>query len=166
MLNNCKISQYKIKKILRCFTKDLTAVEASKLTKLNIKTINRYYNIFRKIILQIVLVVLKIRPEHGDFIGYIKGEYGDKCYFKIYKIDEETFVHTKLLEKPKNSNYAIHDKDFNKYLSFLYKRLSKFHGLKGQGYYYQLFESSIKYKYTEEELFNLIWEQLLKTPKF
>lgn len=160
MLNNCKISQYKIKKILKDFTQDYTATETSKLMKLNIKTINRYYTIFRKIILDLVVKILKLKPEAGEYIGAIKGSYGYKCYFKIYKLDEKTFVHTRLSEKPSDLKYAIHDEDFNKYLYFFYKRFSKFHGFTREGYHYQLFESIVKYKYTKEELFDLIWEQM------
>lgn len=47
-MKNSKINQYKIKKILQCFSNDLTAVQTSKLLNLNRKTIDRYYNIFRE----------------------------------------------------------------------------------------------------------------------
>ena len=45
-----KLSNYKIKKILRCFTLDLTAVQTGKLLGFNRNTINRYYTIFRNAI--------------------------------------------------------------------------------------------------------------------
>jgi len=44
--NKAKISQYKIKKIMKCFCLDLTATQTSKLLELNRKTINSYYNGF------------------------------------------------------------------------------------------------------------------------
>ena len=160
MLSNSKISQYKIKKCLKYFTEDFTSRETSKLMILNKKTINRYYNIFREIVLQLIVNRLKIHPETGTYIGYIKGEYGTKSYLNIYKVNEKTFLHTKLCEKPSHKEYAMHDKDFNKYIGFLYKRLGKFRRLAEQGYYYQLYESVLRYNYREEELFNLIWEQL------
>lgn len=163
MLTNCKISRYKIKKILKCFTEDITAIEASQLIKLNRKTINRYYNVFREIIIQLTVSTLKIKPDAGEFIGYIKGSYGYKCYFKIYKIDEKTFIHTRASEKPINAQKAANDPDFNNYLCYFYKRFPKFQGFTEKGYHYQLFESILKYSYSEEKLFNLIWKRLLNS---
>ena len=166
MLSNSKISSYKIKKILKCYTKDYTAEEVSKLMILNIKTITRYYNIFREIILQLIVNRIKMNPEIGTHIGYIKGEYAKNCHFNVYKVNKKTFLLSKLLEKPSNKEYAMHDKDFNKYLGFLYKRFSKFNGLTEKGHYYQLFESVLRYNYKEKDLFNLIWEQAqVKLPK-
>jgi transposase len=43
-----KLSDYKIKKILQCFTNELTAIQASKVLNLNRHTIDRYYQIFRE----------------------------------------------------------------------------------------------------------------------
>jgi len=165
MLKNSKISQYKIKKILKYFTKDCTVKEVSKTMTLNAKTITRYYNIFREIILQFIVHRLKINPELGIYIGHIKAEYGPKPYLKVYKVNEKIFLLSKLCEKPYNKYYALHDKDFNKYLGFLYKRFGKFHGLTNQGYYYQLYESILRYNYSEENLFNLILEQLQIKPQ-
>lgn len=165
MLSHCKKSHYIIKKILKFFTEDFTATETSKQLNLNRKTINRYYNIFRKIILKLNTKSLKFDPNSVDYIGWIKGTYGYKCYFKIYKQDEKTFFCTKIPEKPNSKKLATEDDDFSKYLSFIYERFSKFHGLSGKTYFYQLFESSAKYKYTKNYLFNLIWKQLLKDQK-
>jgi transposase len=52
MIKYSKISEYKIKKILKLFCEDLTAVKAANILKLNRKTINRYYGIFREKIMQ------------------------------------------------------------------------------------------------------------------
>ena len=51
MLRYSKISPYKVKKILKCFSEDLPAVKTASLLDLNRKTIDRYYNIFREKIL-------------------------------------------------------------------------------------------------------------------
>lgn len=162
MLKNCKISQYKIKKILNCFAKDYTSTEASKLTKLDRKTVNRYYSIFRKITLQLFINSFGFHTNDKEYIGYIKGEYGPKAYFNIYKINEKNFLFVKLKEKPKDKMYAIHDKDFNKALGFIYSRFTKFYGFTTQSYYYQLFETMLRYNHSEEELLNLIWKNLKK----
>ncbi len=165
MLKNCKISEYKIKKILKCFVEDSTATEASKSVKLSRNTINRFFNIFREAVLQLVVTELKIKPGAGEYIGYIQGEYGYKCNLKVYKINEKIFVFTRLLGKPDNTRYAMHDEDFNKYLGFIHQRFHKFRGFSGDGYSYQLFESLVKYNYSEQELFKLIWEQIPKTSR-
>ena len=165
MLNNCKISQYKIKKLLNFFVEDYTATETSNLTKLNRKTVNRYYNIFRKLIMQFVVGSINAEPESGEHIGYIKAEYGHLCYFNVYKINKKIFILTKRSEKPTKTQYATHDEDFNRFLKFLHNRFSNFYGFSEQGYYYQLFESMVKYNYKKEELYNIIWKQLKTLPK-
>jgi len=90
----------------------------------------------------------------------MKGEYEPECYLNVYKVNEKTFLFSTLFEMPEGNRYAMHDKDFNKYLGFLQKRFAKFHGLTEKAHYYQLYESILRYNYGEEDLFNLIWEQL------
>lgn len=60
-----RLSKYKIKKIIECFSEDITATSASKILKLNRKTVNRYYNEFRQKILQKSLE--EHRQEFGEF---------------------------------------------------------------------------------------------------
>ncbi len=43
-----KISDYKIKKILKCFCLELTASQTFKQERFNRHTVERYYNIFRE----------------------------------------------------------------------------------------------------------------------
>lgn len=106
--------------------------------------------------------ILKIQPKPAEYIGYLKGSYGPKVYFNIYKINKRIFLFTKNLNKPSNTKYATDDEDFEKYLFYLHKRFSKFHGFTEQSYYYQLYEVICRYNFSEEDLFNLIWEKLLK----
>ena len=47
-----RLSRYKIKKIIKCFSEDITATSASKILGINRNTINAYYNEFRKNILE------------------------------------------------------------------------------------------------------------------
>lgn len=47
-----RLSRYKIRQIIFCFSEDITATSASKLLKLNRNTINAYYNDIRRKILQ------------------------------------------------------------------------------------------------------------------
>ena len=46
------LSRYKIKKIIKYFSEDITASSAAKILKLNRKTVNSYYNEFRRLILE------------------------------------------------------------------------------------------------------------------
>lgn len=162
MLRKSQISPYKIKKILECFAADYSATETAKQLKLNRNTINRYYHIFRKISLLLVTETLSINSDDKAYIGYMKGEYGPQDYLNVYKINEKTFILIKSKEKPDNEYRAITDVDFNRFLGFLYNRLSKFHGFNGIGYYYQLYETSLRYNNTEKELFTIHWERLRK----
>lgn len=162
MLNYCKISRYKIKKILNCFTQDFTASDASKHLSLNIKTVNRYYNVFRKITVQVCIDSIKNESKSIKYIGWTRGIYGAKEYFKVYKINKKTFYCTRTLKKPDTADYAAKDKDFDIYLKFIHKRLAKLRGVKGQSYYYQLFESFVKYKYSADINFNFIWANFKK----
>jgi transposase len=50
MNKNRPISRYKIKKIMKCFCVDVTAVAASRLLGINRNTINAYYGAFRRAI--------------------------------------------------------------------------------------------------------------------
>ena len=45
--NNKPLSDYSIKKIIRCFSEDIQASKSAKLLEINRNTVNRYYNLFR-----------------------------------------------------------------------------------------------------------------------
>ena len=60
-----RLSRYKIKKIIECFSEDITASSAAKILKLNRKTINSYYNEFHRLILDHSLHERK--KELGEF---------------------------------------------------------------------------------------------------
>lgn len=64
-MKNQPLSKYKIKKILRCFCEDLDATKTAKILQINRNTINRYFNIFREIILKNSLD--KHLQETGEF---------------------------------------------------------------------------------------------------
>jgi transposase len=60
MLKYSKISKYKVKKILWFFSEDIPAVKTASLLRLNRKTIDRYYNIFREQIAQASLKEMEV----------------------------------------------------------------------------------------------------------
>ena len=72
-----RLSKYKIKKIIDCFSEDITATSASKILKLNRKTINRYYNEFRQKIFE------KSQEEHKRELGVFEL---DESYFGAKRI--------------------------------------------------------------------------------
>ena len=47
-----RLSAYKIRRIISCFSEDVTATSASKILVLNRNTINSYYNLLRSLILE------------------------------------------------------------------------------------------------------------------
>ena len=72
MLKHCKISRYRLLKIVECFCIDIDATKTSQLLKLNRKTINRYFNVFRNLIFEYQC------SEKSKFIGVVEV---DECFF-------------------------------------------------------------------------------------
>lgn len=72
MLYRAKLSTFKIKKIIKCFSIDLTATQTSKITGINRNTVNRYYSIFRR------LIYIKQVKELSMFVGDVEL---DESYF-------------------------------------------------------------------------------------
>ena len=67
-----KLSDYNKKRILRCFSEDLTATQTSGITGINRNTVNRYYRIFRQ----------RISEYQDNKIRGFKGEIElDESYF-------------------------------------------------------------------------------------
>ena len=60
-----RLSKYKIKKIIECFSMDLTATATSELLGLNRKTVNKYFGEFRELILKDS--IQKFQKEIGEF---------------------------------------------------------------------------------------------------
>ena len=60
-----RLSKYNIKKIISCFSEDITASSAAKILKINRNTINAYYNRFRELIFEYSLKEQK--QEIGEF---------------------------------------------------------------------------------------------------
>ena len=68
-MNRSKISDYKIKKIIKCFCSD---IDATKTAELNRNTINRYFKIFRQVIFE------KQQEDLSLFFGEVEL---DEAYF-------------------------------------------------------------------------------------
>lgn len=77
MVKWAKISTYKLKKIIECFSLDLSATQTSKILKINRNTINRYYNLFRQ------LILLNQMDEFRTFVGEVEV---DESYFGAKRI--------------------------------------------------------------------------------
>ena len=65
MMKFNRLSKYKIKKIIECFSMDLTATATSELLGLNRKTVNKYFGEFRELILKDS--IQKFQKEIGEF---------------------------------------------------------------------------------------------------
>jgi len=72
-----RLSRYKSKKIIECFSEDITASSASKILILNRKTVNSYYNEFRERILAYSLK--EQEKELGEFEL-------DESYFGVRRV--------------------------------------------------------------------------------
>ena len=72
MIKYAKLSTYKLKKIIECFSLDLTATQTYKLLKINRNTINHYYTLFRQ------LISLNQLDEFRMFVGEVEL---DESYF-------------------------------------------------------------------------------------
>ena len=73
MLNQAKLSDYKIKKIIKCFIINIDATKTSLIVNVNRNTVNRYFNLFR-------LLIYHKQPE--EFKKIIKGTVElDESYF-------------------------------------------------------------------------------------
>jgi transposase len=103
MVRNSKISEFKIKKILKCFCEDLPATKTAKILGLNRKTIDRFYNIFREKIFQASMKEMevisgeievdesyfgakRVRGKRG------RGAAGKTPVFGVLKMDGKVFV--------------------------------------------------------------------------
>ena len=67
-----KLSDYKIKKILKCFCSDIDATKTAEILGLNRKTINHYFRIFREVIFE------KQQEDLSLFFGEVEL---DEAYF-------------------------------------------------------------------------------------
>lgn len=70
-LRHAKISEFKIRNILRCFCEDLSAATTAKILRLNVNTVERHYTLFRE---KILLASL----EDAQFSGEVEI---DESYF-------------------------------------------------------------------------------------
>ena len=100
LVKNQHLSDYKIKKIIKVFIFDqdnfwnnVTATSASKVLKMNRKTINRYFNIFRKLIYNYI----KRKPN----IKYLEDR--KKNFYKT-----EEFIRKRLSKFHTNKNLEFH----------------------------------------------------------
>lgn len=72
MFKGSKLSRFRLLKIAKCFCLDLNASKTALLLRLNRKTVNRYFNIFRQ------LIYNHQRAEKEKFGGVVEA---DECYF-------------------------------------------------------------------------------------
>lgn len=161
MLKHSRISKYKIKKILKCFADDFAAVEAQKIVKLNIRTVERYYNIFRKIMDAIAgELVFKYNFE-ASYIGWTEGTYCRDVYLDIFRYGKRFYLPNILQERPKHEMRALTDKYFSEFAVFFYTRAKKFYGFSKKNYNSQLIENSVRWYFNDsEKLFKVIYERL------
>ena len=77
MLTRVKISAFKLKNVIKCFSIDIDATRTAKLVGVNRKTINRYFGIFR------VLIYIH---QMNDFLKLMGEAEIDESYFGARRI--------------------------------------------------------------------------------
>ena len=83
-----KLSKYKQRKIIFCFSNELTAVQTSRLLTINRNTVNRYYRMLRERIAafeeqQMKSFAGEVELDESYFGGYHKGNIGRSVKSKI-----------------------------------------------------------------------------------
>jgi len=186
MLKNSKISDYKIKKVLKYFINDVTASQASKELGLNRNTINRYYKIFRTKLLEKMSIYNDFGDKHFSpeekfpffnilcpneqiYINFIpdpeelKNIYplvdkGDFCC-ALYN---SSYSNKRFLTK----NYTLcagklitNSKIIDEFWDFTKNRLVKFCGLSKENFYFHLKESEFRFN-NRENLYNIMYKLL------
>lgn len=66
MIENSKLSRYKLLKVVDCFCIDIDATKSSQLLQLNRNTTNRYFNLFRQ------LIAAHQQAEKEQFVGVVE----------------------------------------------------------------------------------------------
>ncbi len=165
MLKYSKLSAYKIKKIIDCFVADLTSSEASKVLKLNRHTTDKYYKIFRDIILNETYSLAKDNPDFRkceNCSGPVKSEYFHDVYYKLYLIKDKHIFPVRMSQRPFCNTNPFEDLRFVDAIRYGYKRLAKFHGFKADSHHMQIVESAFRHSRTKEELYEIVWKNLTK----
>lgn len=161
MIKHARISKYKIKKILKYFVDDFAAVEAQKIVKSNIRTVERYYNIFREIIDAIAGELVFKHNFEATYIGWMQATYCSELYLDIFRYGKKLYLPNVLQERPQHEMQALADKSFSKFAVFFYTRAKKFYGFSKKNYNNQLIENSIRWYFNDsDKLFKVIYEKL------
>ena len=102
MLGHCKLSRYALRKIVECFCVDIDATKTALLTKLNRKTVNRYFLAFR------LLIYAYQQSEKQQVLGIAEPDENMQGKFKrpvfgIYERDGSIYTGLALDGLPKNA---------------------------------------------------------------
>lgn len=162
MLKGKKISNYKIKKILKCYVEDFSVTEAAANSKINRNTVSRYYHFFRKILSNSYNFFLDKKEKNcSNCLGVYKSQYIKDNWIKAYKFNGMIFLRL-FLEEPGCKRNSVSNQEFRKFLDYFNIRASKFYGFNSKkSYYYQVIETIYRHYYSEDKLFSFIWKSLL-----
>lgn len=164
MIKYAKISDYKVKKIILCFSNNLNATETSKLLKLNRTTINKYYSYLRVLIYNHTETILKRGVVNCSICcGYYRTEYGEQHYYNIYYVDN-IFLAQKTECSMICKKMALNSKSINKAYLKNFDRITKFYGIDKNSHYLHVIESVYRMSFNEDELFEKL-VKLLKNSK-
>lgn len=165
MFKYSKLSQYKIKKILYCFSMDLTALQTAGLLKLNRNTINRYYKLFRE-----GKVYIQIIPNSSSetLLGIVKEKikldsvvYTDS--FRAYNhLSINGYKHYRINHSKEFARGKNHINGIENFWSYCKMRLAKFHGLKREEFLLHLKESEFRFNNRNKDLYKMMFQAITK----
>ena len=177
---------FKIKKIIKCFSEDLTASSTARILGINRNTINTYYDEFRKKLLLYSIEVTK--QEYGEFEldeSYFgakrirgkrgRGAAGKTPVFGLLKRNGKgSTIHTDgwraydgLILNGYTHHRVFHNENefargkshvngIESFWSFAKRRLAKFNGLTDEKFILHLKESEVRFNYRHDNFYNLI----------
>ena len=105
-----KLSDYKIKKILKCFCSDIDATKTAEILGLNRKTINHYFRIFREVIFE------KQQQDLSLFFGEIEL---DEAYFGAKRLRGVNMPQKRGMGTWKQAVFGVFERDGRVYTELI-----------------------------------------------
>lgn len=154
-----KVSDYKIKKLLGFFLEDLTSTEAARHIKLSRNTTDRFYGIFREILVGKYNSNLKqIIKKCHNCLGFIETEYTSSIY-KVYSYNDKLYLF-RIYILPPCFKRAQYKDNFKLLLGYIYSRFPKFYGFTYENHYTHIVESFFRFYFSKEDIGSFIWNEM------
>jgi len=170
-----KLSEYKIKKVLRCFADELTASQAAKQVELNRHTCNRLYQVFREDIalyLQLEIDADPLAASSGNSLfkqfllkSKSRAKQTEGSIVEVVKtrncictkIISTTYTYVQECNVKSQSGIGV----IESFWSCFKRKIRKHNGIRGDKVYWYLKEAEFRFNFRHKN----IYEELLKIVK-